>query len=382
MRCQSFKDKIELYIDNELSNWEKTEFERHLSKCPDCAREIAVLKSIDSLGKIGTFSEPEPEYWNQLNQNIMQQISGPKEKTLWIADRREQLKGIIVHPKISYRLVGLAATAVIIFFIVHLSFFRHGKFELPIKIGVEDAIKFDKPQSDAMVFLEEEVPDKEIPAGKSAPKKTQSNQDKVTGLLMAPEKESKIQIPEPAMHDENKTLSTATKLMEIPAAEDLAAQRPTVPTSDRVIQAEKKSRVDAFKMKKTTIQPTKKEETHFSIAAVSQRTIKAEQDSSLNRYQKIIQYVQSTSDPKAKIQIWEKYLLANPGEEVAKKAKYEIAMLYFQLADENPNQENIDQALTFYSENVKFLFSTPDSIKFKQQFEVLQELLKKNEKKE
>lgn len=382
MSCQNFKDKIELYIDNELSNWEKTEFEKHLSKCPDCARELAVLKSIDSLGKVEIFAEPEPEYWNQLNQNIMQQISKPKEKTSWFADKLEKLKGIILPQKISYRLVGLAATAVIIFFIVHLSFFRHGKFELPVKIGVEDAIKFDKSQSDAENFPEEEIPDKEIPTRKSAPKIIQSNQDKGAGLSKAPEKESQIYIIEPAMHDETKTLSTAAKLMEIPAAEGLSAQRPTVPTSDQAIKAEKKARVDAFKMNKTTIQPKKNEEARFSVAAVSQRSIGAEQDSSLNQYHEIVRDVQSNSNLKAKIQTWEKYLSANPGEEIAKKAKYELAILYYQQAEENPSQENINQALTFYSEHTNFLFSTPDSIKFKQQFELLQELLKKIEKKE
>jgi hypothetical protein len=381
MSCQNFKDKMELYIDNELSNWEKTEFEKHLSKCPDCARELGILKLIDSLGKREIFAEPEPQYWNELNQNIMQQISETKEKTSWFSDKLEQLKGIILLPKISYRLVGLAATAVIIFFIVHLSFFRQGKFKLPIKIGVEDAIKFDKSQSDAMNFLEEEVPDKKYPSGKNMLKINQSKQAKGGGQSKAHEKESEMHIPEPAMHDENKTLSTTNKLMEMPAVEGLATQRPTAPTSDLAIQAEKKARVGAFRMRKTTIQPTTKEE-RFSIAAVSQRSMKAEQDSSLNQYHEIVRDVQSISDPKAKIQTWEKYLSANPGEERAKKAKYELAILYYQQGEANPNGENINQALSFYLEHSNFLFSTPDSIKFKQQFEILQELLKKIEKKE
>ena len=374
---------MELYLDNELSNWEKTQFEKHLSKCPDCSRELAVLKSIDSLGKTEIFAEPTPEYWNELNQNIMQQISEPKEKASWFSDKLEQLKGIILPQKISYRLVGLAATAVIIFFIVHLSFFRQGKFELPLKIGVEDTAKFDKSQSEALNFLEEEVPKKGIPAEKSAPKITQSNQYKGARLSKAPERESKILIPEPIMHDEEKTLTTATKttkLMEIPAAEDLPAQKPTASASDQAIQAEKEARIGAFKMKKTTVQPAINEETQFSIAAVSQRSMKAEQDSGSNQYHEIVRHVQSTSDSKAKIQTWEKYLSANPGLEFANKAKFELARLYFQQAEANPNGENINQALLFYSEHSNFLFSTPDSIKFKQQFEMLQELLKKIEK--
>ena len=110
--------------------------------------------------------------------------------------------------------------------------------------------------------------------------------------------------------------------------------------------------------------------------------MKAEQDSGSNQYHEIVRHVQSTSDPKAKIQTWEKYLSANPGLEFANKAKFELARLYFQQAEANPNGENINQALLFYSEHSNFLFSTPDSIKFKKQFEMLQELLKKIEKKE
>ena len=380
MSCQNFKDKMELYIDNELSNWETTQFEKHLSKCADCARELAVLKSIDSLGKTEIFAEPEPKYWSELNQNIMHQISSSQEKTAMIRDGLEQLKGIILPQKINYRLVGLAAIAVIIFFIVHLSFFRQGKFELPLKVGVEDAVKFDESQSDALNFLEEEIPGKKIPMPNTAPKISQSSQDKVTGLLKTPEKKSKIRISEPAMNDENTTLLTANALTETPAAEGLAAQRPTVPVSDQAIQEEKKARIGAFKMKKTTIQPTKNEDARFSVAAVSQSSMKAEQDSSLNQYYEIVRDVQTTPDLKAKIQTWEKYLPANPGTELAKKARYELAMLYYQQAEANPNGENINQALTFYSVHSNFLFSAPDSIKFKQQFEALQELLKKIEK--
>ena len=152
------------------------------------------------------------------------------------------------------------------------------------------------------------------------------------------------------MHDEEKTLSTATKttkLMEIPAAEDLPAQKPTASASDQAIQAEKEARIGAFKMKKTTVQPAINEETQFSIAAVSQRSMKAEQDSGSNQYHEIVRHVQSTSDSKAKIQTWEKYLSANPGLEFANKAKFELARLYFQQAEANPNGENINQALLF-----------------------------------
>ena len=91
MRCKDFKNKLELYIDNELSRQQKAELERHLSKCPGCTKELEVLKSINTIGKMEIFSEPEPEYWNELSQNIMHQISGNEEKTLWLGHQHIRL---------------------------------------------------------------------------------------------------------------------------------------------------------------------------------------------------------------------------------------------------------------------------------------------------
>jgi hypothetical protein len=382
MSCQNCKDKFELYIDNELGNREKAEFESHLLKCPDCAKELAVLKSIDSVGKMEIFSAPEPAYWKQLNQNIMQQISGHKEKVSWFAVRLEQLTEILLPKRISYRLVGLAATAVIVFFIVHISVIRHGKFELPTHISSEDAIEISKPQNATATVKEDVGLVKEIPERKNLLKITESNQDKGTGLSKAPEKESEFQIPEAARRDENKILSRATQFMQVTTAEDLAVQKPTAPASAQAVQAEQRERADEFKMNKTTIQSNKLKETQFSVTRVSQRSSSAEHDSSLIQYQKICQYVQLVPDLNEKIGTWKKFLRTNPGEEAVKKVKNELAMLYYQLVEENPTQENIYQALTFYSENAQLLFSTSDSVKYQQQFERLQELFKKIEKKE
>jgi hypothetical protein len=160
----------------------------------------------------------------------------------------------------------------------------------------------------------------------------------------------------------------------------LPPQKPTAPAFDQAIQTEKKERVDKFKMKKTATQPQKLSETRFSVAALSNRSSYAESDSSLNHYQMVIQHVQSIPDLNEKIDTWEKYLQTNPEIELAKKAKYELAMLYYQLVETNPTQENIHLAFTFYTENLQFLSSMPDSIKFSKQYEDLQELHKKIEK--
>lgn len=379
MGCQNFKDKFELYIDNELSGQEKAEFENHLSKCPDCARELAALKSIDSVGKAEIFSEPEPAYWKQLNQSIMQQITGHKEKSSWFAFRLGQLTEILLPKRISYRLVGLAATAVIIFFIVRISFISHEKFEIPTQISSDDAVEISEPQSHAASIEEDLGSEKAIPEKESLPKIAESIRDKGAGWSKAPETESKLQIPEAARSDENEMLSTPAQFMRLTTAEDVAVQTPTAPLSDQAAQAEQQERANDFKMKKTSIQSKNLRGTQFSSTGVSQRSFDAEKDSSLIPLQKIIQEIRLIPGLNEKIDTWQKFLQTDPGDESVNKGKYELAMLYYQLAEENPNQEYIKQAINFYVENAKLLFSASDSAKFKLQLEVLQEVFKKNE---
>lgn len=380
MSCQKFKDKLALYIDNQLDNGERAELENHLSKCPNCARELAVLKSIDSLGKVEAFSEPEPEYWNQLNQNIMQQIEGPKRKRSSIPDVLDRLKAIILPQKMSYRIVGLAATAVIVFFIVHISFFRNGKFEVPVQINTVDTVKIFEPETPQTTFQKEMESEKEILKGLSAPTIIKSTQDQKADIEKKQELQPRITIPQPSICDEEKELSISTERVAMATAQDLPPQQPTVAAFDQAIQIEQKESVDKLEMKKTTAQPRQLTETRFSVAAISNRSHYAESDSSLNHYQLVSQFVESIPTLNKKIDTWEKYLKTNPEIELAKKAKSELAMLYDQLVATNPTRENIQLAFTFYSENLQILGSMPDSVKFREQYEELQELHRKNEK--
>jgi hypothetical protein len=382
MRCQDIKNRLELYIDNELGNQEKTEFERHLLKCPDCAKGLEVLKSINSIGKMQTFSEPEPDYWNQLSQNILQQLGFHREKTSWIADNLERLKRIILPEKISYRLIGLAATAVIVFFIVHIAFFRYGKFEAPIEIGLEDTVQITEPQSIATAPQKEVTSEKEIPQERRLQKIAKSTQENGAALPKIVDAESELTITEPKMRAKDKKLTISDSQIEMVAAEDIPPQKPPVPVFDQAAQAERSERFDEIKMKRSSVQAKKTEEIPFSMTAVSNRSIHHETDTSLNQFKKTYQQIKTIQDLKKKIYAWEKYLQTQPGIEFVRKAKFELALLYYKLAAENPSQENIYEAIMFYSVNTQFLFSTPDSVKFRKQYMQLQDFLKKMKKNE
>ncbi|SHJ01466.1 Putative zinc-finger [Dethiosulfatibacter aminovorans DSM 17477] len=46
MICKECRQKISLYLDNELTEEEKTEFENHISECEDCRNELEKIKRI------------------------------------------------------------------------------------------------------------------------------------------------------------------------------------------------------------------------------------------------------------------------------------------------------------------------------------------------
>lgn len=52
--CDHMRDVIDIYLDGELGDSEKTEFELHVSSCADCAAELALARRVsaglDSLG--------------------------------------------------------------------------------------------------------------------------------------------------------------------------------------------------------------------------------------------------------------------------------------------------------------------------------------------
>jgi len=385
MNCQDFRDKLELYLDNELSDQEKVEFEKHLSKCSSCAKELELLKSISSFGKIVSFSEPPPEYWNQLSQDIMQQIGEPEEKISWIKGTLERLRRIIWQEKMSYRLVGLAATAVIVFFIVRISFFREGKFELPIEIGAEDAIKMidqrsvsAKPQT-KITFDRDMLEQKtEMPVAKnSRPKK--DTEKKLKSIQI---KESKLRSEPPVeIIDEHEKITTLSE-NQIQTEQDKE-----IPFRNAQVQSLHKSTSKKKEMKRFSVQPTAisldQKKSDAQLKAMAARPIvKQRQLVDSTFIQKVFLTVQRTEEISEKIKIWEDFLITNPKLEFIKKAKYEQALLYYELAKVKNTIDEINKAIKFYKDNAELLFSGEKADSLTKKIEALNFLLKKIEKNE
>ena len=142
-------------------------------------------------------------------------------------------------------------------------------------------------------------------------------------------------------------------------------------------------------MKRFSVQPTAisldQEKSDAQLKAIAARPIVKQSqlvDSSFIRYNEVILTVQRTEEISEKIKIWEDFLITNPKLEFIKKAKYEQALLYYELAKVKNTIDEINKAIKFYKDNAELLFSGEKADSLTKKIEALNFLLKKIEKNE
>jgi len=120
MKCDQIKKKLERFFDGELDPAEEQEVESHIRTCTECSAVLAKLQTLHEAGKIDFIPDPPKKYWNQLHKDITGKISDLESGRQKAHNRFAGLKRWIWPERISTRLVGLTATAVMVFFIVRI----------------------------------------------------------------------------------------------------------------------------------------------------------------------------------------------------------------------------------------------------------------------
>jgi predicted anti-sigma-YlaC factor YlaD len=63
MTCHDWKDMMMGYLDNELSDEQKRQFEEHLTGCPECTEELKEFRKLKAITDEVTLVEPEDKLW-------------------------------------------------------------------------------------------------------------------------------------------------------------------------------------------------------------------------------------------------------------------------------------------------------------------------------
>ncbi len=74
MTCHNYKDLMMGYLDNELTDEQRSQFEEHLAGCPECASELEEFRKLKAITDEVTLVEPEDriwqDYWNGIYNRI------------------------------------------------------------------------------------------------------------------------------------------------------------------------------------------------------------------------------------------------------------------------------------------------------------------------
>ena len=74
MTCHDYKDLLMGYLDNELSNEQKRQFEEHLSGCSECKEELKEFRRLKAITDEVTLVEPEDRIWQDYWSGVYNRI--------------------------------------------------------------------------------------------------------------------------------------------------------------------------------------------------------------------------------------------------------------------------------------------------------------------
>ena len=74
MTCHDYKDLMMGYLDNELSDEQKRQFEEHLSGCSECTDELEEFRKLKAITDEVTLVEPEDRIWQDYWDGIYNRI--------------------------------------------------------------------------------------------------------------------------------------------------------------------------------------------------------------------------------------------------------------------------------------------------------------------
>jgi predicted anti-sigma-YlaC factor YlaD len=74
MSSDKYKDLLMGYLDDEISDQERVELEKHLTECDECTKELADFENLKSITDDITLYKPEDEvfdeYWSSIYNRI------------------------------------------------------------------------------------------------------------------------------------------------------------------------------------------------------------------------------------------------------------------------------------------------------------------------
>jgi len=360
MDCQHVQDRLERYVDEQLGDQERQAVEAHLKLCPACRRALAVIKSVDAVGRTDFFTDPGSHYWKQLTRDIRDRVSEIEKQPVPSVGRLEKIKRVLWPESIGYRLAGLTAAAVTVLVVIHLALFQNDGFRFfsgtPEKSAV--TVAEQGPETSAVGDMGRSIPE--------APEEIVEHQDIQDASIMEEMKKGRpaapVQQPEgagaAADHRRERTLDTGgLQKREVESLRDKEKAFDVQPAPQEVEPEQEAKGVTPALLDRAA-----EAETEDSRPMPALRTMKiADEEERAAGYARdfdtVYRNVQAAHDLSQKIRLWEMYIQTETDSQVSAKARVQLARLYFQKAKEEGIESEIEKALRFHEDHIGLLES-------------------------
>ena len=130
--CNWFKKRLGLYLDNEIDSITKNKFEKHLSACDNCRKELFVLRELYKTGYRAFYNDPPQEYWESIIPRIKNKLGTQSRKPKVIS----LFRNFFAYNNTARHIAGAAAAAAIILIVVQITKKGPDSFQ-PAGIGYE-----------------------------------------------------------------------------------------------------------------------------------------------------------------------------------------------------------------------------------------------------
>ena len=361
MKCERFDKLIHLFLDGRLKKDEESELQEHLSTCKECAKKLALLKSMEAAAKKISAEEAPKEYWDAFSSRVREKIIRRQEKSFGFGIKKT-LRDLFSFSPLKIKVAAGLISVVLVFIVGKLYVDYRGQEIIPgraiiqteeqphldvTKVEEKGEISEAEYRDGAAPPPEEPKPEKKAVDVEETRKKAPPPAEQVSegeksteelGALTAPEVTAERGISAP-------TLSPDVQTLAEPEGRSKQLSEETEATGAGMKnEAKGKAAIDMpARVKGAGKQEGVSEKTDQERTAKEARDILTRRNGFVgpdrflldqNMVRKMDEHdtLKSADELKRAIQIWKDYIEENPTDSLTNQGYLQVATAYYLLA--------------------------------------------------
>jgi hypothetical protein len=229
LKCERFDKLIHLFLDGRLEKDEESELREHLTTCEECARKLALLRSMEAAAKKISAEEPPKEYWDTFSGRVGERIVQRAERSFGFG-LKEALQGIFSFSPLKIKVATGLISVVLVFIVGKLYVDYRGQEMIPGRAIIQTE---EQPHLDVTKVEEKgEISEAEYRDGAAPPPEEPKREKKAVDV-----EEARKKAPPPTVRvvEEEKPTEELGALTAPEAAEERGVPTSTPGVTDQAV---------------------------------------------------------------------------------------------------------------------------------------------------